>query len=243
MVITCRKRFARVIGFTLIEILVVIAILLILAGLLQPVLVSAKRTALSSSCSSNLRQTGLALSLYCNDSDDVYPCAAEQFIIDMGDRLLPKEWRVVPPSEITHTLSNYIKSHLIFKCPSDRGLDYLDFLAVPASERPTSFASTKSSYWYNEDLYFSAKSITTLNSVSKAVVSFDRSGNWHSNEEPITESMPESTRNLLIQRLRFNVLFADNHVSNKGFGTINHGRGIVLGGKCWFVDATQYPCD
>lgn len=56
-------------GFTLIELLVVIAVLAILLAILSPALRKARESAKETVCRSNLRDVGLALTLYAQDND------------------------------------------------------------------------------------------------------------------------------------------------------------------------------
>ena len=61
-------------GFTLIELLVVIAIIAIIAAILFPVFAQARNASLKTACQSNLRQIGVAFSMYLSDYDGYFPC-------------------------------------------------------------------------------------------------------------------------------------------------------------------------
>ena len=69
-----RRHSAR--AFTLIELLVVIAIIAILAALLLPALSAAKERGRRILCAGNLRQIGIASTMYANDNSETYPKAA-----------------------------------------------------------------------------------------------------------------------------------------------------------------------
>ena len=105
-------------GFTLIELLVVIAIIAILAAILFPVFARARAKAREASCTSNLKQMGLAVQMYANDYDGLLPFAA-QYPTPGAVPTVAGSGSNAGGASIVDQLNPYVKNKQLFRCPSD----------------------------------------------------------------------------------------------------------------------------
>lgn len=147
-------------GFTLVELLVVILIILVLAGILAPVgrgMIARSRTI---NCSQNLRQIGIASMMYAGDNNMTLPSTSHQ----RGGR----SW--------TLTLQPYTATTLTFKCredadakrvytyvindfltPSPAGAPFLNYSILAKIARPETtflFAEAAASYQNSDHFHF-----------------------------------------------------------------------------------------
>jgi prepilin-type N-terminal cleavage/methylation domain-containing protein len=105
-------------GFTLIEMLVVIAIIAILASVLFPVFARARENARRSSCLSNLKQLGLAMMQYSQDFDEkMVPGFIDHGVA--GAYTLPNGAAGSRYMQWYHMLYPYMKNIQIMNCPSE----------------------------------------------------------------------------------------------------------------------------
>ncbi|MCW3097603.1 MAG: hypothetical protein JWL77_3221 [Chthonomonadaceae bacterium] len=111
-------------GFTLVELLIVLAIAAVLAGLLAPVLIQARSQAQQDVCLSNVRQLGLAVNLYAADYDGLMPYAPDAYskkAVTGGHELYgdPLDALIAELPDVRTLLKPYKANLVLYHCPSD----------------------------------------------------------------------------------------------------------------------------
>ncbi len=113
-------RRRREAGFTLVELLVVTAIISVLAAMLLPVLDKAQSAARKTSCANNEKQIGTAMELYCSDYAGYFPiCWGETHAYGYSSWLCDLDYYYLQTSATPTSFYNFYHkdSGVITRCP------------------------------------------------------------------------------------------------------------------------------
>ncbi len=96
-------------AFTLVELLVVIAVISLIAAIVFPAVSRVRESGRRTGCLSNLKQIGLGALMYIQDYDEKFP----------GGRITAKAGGLVGGWSWAGEIHPYVRTDKVFKCPSD----------------------------------------------------------------------------------------------------------------------------
>jgi prepilin-type N-terminal cleavage/methylation domain-containing protein/prepilin-type processing-associated H-X9-DG protein len=249
-------------GFTLVELLVVIGIIVVLIAILLPVLNKAREQARTVHCQSNIRQILMAMFCYADDNRGVLP-------IPQGNDLV-SYWGVVlyngQPGQLDYNqghskLLRYISRspatvQEIFVCPSDfepRSTGNLNVTLAGTWDgqvHPDPTHQRNFSYTFSERLMMRLRGVklTQIVSSDQKILVLEEELPWKLHNEPLMENdfvMPPTWSCILTKRHSglANEGFADGHVERMGPGDFPplstpegqtaFGKHVPLTGNTW----------
>lgn len=169
-------------GFTLVEVMAVIAIIMSLTAMLLPAFVGARASSKATVCVSNLHQIGLATNLYNADYDDLYPKLVNAFerydpYFRVGRAKTDDPNQFPTPAD---TIGPYSNDYQIFICLLDRGAE---FPGNPKTFTSYPYFYTKNggvSYLFAE--LFNGQTTSSWNDPGNSIWACDAYPAWHSPE-------------------------------------------------------------
>lgn len=224
-------------GFTLIELMVVIAIIAIVASILLPAISRSKEKGRQINCLNNMRQIGLAFRLYHGDFNDLFPAPGSKQ--RYGPQ--PEDWiwwqygRNITNSSIARYLDGF--NPKMFTCPTDReAFDLQGKGALPDSPYRYSYSLTSHDLKGERNI-----GMATIITVERKVYPYRASMILNPSDKIMLAEESRATVNdprfvpsddKLADRHngRCNVLFADGHIktmdSNQATNSINTQPGL-----------------
>jgi prepilin-type N-terminal cleavage/methylation domain-containing protein/prepilin-type processing-associated H-X9-DG protein len=210
-------------GFTLIEMLVVIATIAVLACLLLPALAQTSRKASRTQCLNNLKLINLSFHIWEGDYSGRYPTAVSTASGGAMENICTQNTNPggavagYNVANVFRVMSNKLSAPRILTCPADRSKTFLVGSISPAAipgTLPTglspqqaldwaSFGSTNLSYFvegnasdkYPNMILIGDRSIGTSSSAGAPAAAMNMGGSAYANARPIGVSFPGGQKN------------------------------------------------
>lgn len=228
----CRKTYARIKLFTLIELLIVITIMVILTSLLLPALSRAKDAGRRMVCSNNLKNQWVACGMYVNDYDGYLPYSVlirDPVRYAWQHQLAPyctkfTSWQEAWAATKTTETEEQIQAFKIFICPSNK---YKTFVSLNSG-----LWIYPGNYVVNADIFKlritgfleDHKKLNSIKKISDNGVVWDGANpSYHAAEANSINNIDKTKYNNTVNCLhsgKANTLFTDGHVACCGMNPL-----------------------
>lgn len=209
-----RWRRKGIAGFTLVELLVVMAIITILIAIVVPVTIQGRNRARGAKCLSNLRQLGAIAHMYAEDFDGTLPLApGSPFLGGFPTSEIPGG---TAATFVAKVYQAHHKAEDVFRCPNDKGAPAFGF----ANGTGVCFDNAQTSYLWNmarKDKRWVVNGVAISSLHPQDILFADYGADWHGNR---------MRRGLhILEQSRTNVVHADGHADSECSFTFETGGG------------------
>ena len=214
-------------GFTLVELLVVVSIIALLIAILLPSLKGARAQAKQTLCLNNCHQMAIAMQQYSLDHRDHFPAS--------GGHGNPSE---DPEGWWLNILARYVNTPELFRCPEDKAKNFVDWNVIDWEDfsqeekdelEEQHWGSYALNYLFVKEPDPFCENMGRIRQPASAIVVSEAPTEWkgadHTHPEKFLDNWPELPKRLLAgdrHRGQSNYIFADGHVESLSYkNTLN----------------------
>jgi prepilin-type N-terminal cleavage/methylation domain-containing protein/prepilin-type processing-associated H-X9-DG protein len=214
-------------AFTLVEMLVVIAIIAILAALLLPVLMRGKQSAQRIECVNNLQEIGTAFQIFAHDHRGQFPMQtpiAEGGSMELVQAGLNINGTFYFSYRHLQTLANELVTPRVLVCPSDLAREVAPNFSLLRNSNVSYFVGAYADYNAPQTVLAGDRNITNSAGATASLVRGSYNLRWTSE----------------IHAFKGNVLFSDSHVEQKNNDHLTLPA-VAAANSVYFLPAVNPP--